>query len=209
MNEIENLDEIIDEIDQELEDKDTVRELVMKSSRAIRRISKSVIKNIHQGEECQDELEEALDEVSKIKGIVEAHPEIYHAGFLRNGFQEFAEAHILWSIHNGKQLKSPAELDITPSSYLLGLADVIGELRRMILDHLTEGNIEEARDLHQNMETIKEMIMGFEYPNAIVPIRNKKDMARNLVEKTRGDIANSMRNERLSKKMEDLLEELD
>lgn len=208
MSEIESLREVVGEIDDKLDDKDTVRELVMKSSRAIRRISKNVIQDIHRGENCKGKLQEALEEVTKIKSIVDDHPELYHAGFLRNGFQELAEAHILLAISEGEEPKSPEELEITPSSYVLGLADVVGELRRMVLDQLSEGNVEKARELHEKMEEIKNMIMDFDYPNAILPIRNKQDIARNLVEKTRGDITNSMENERLREKMEELKEEL-
>ncbi len=209
MREMDTLKNIVEDIDDQIEDKDTVRELVMKSSRAIRRISKKVIQEIHRGNECREELQEALGEVSKIKSIVDDHPELYHAGFLRNGFQEFAEAHILWSMNNDEEPKTPEELDITPSSYVLGLADVVGELRRMVLDELAEGNVERARELHGKMEDIKNMLMEFEYPNALLPIKNKQDMARNLVEKTRGDIANSIRNERLIEKMDELMESTD
>ena len=209
MREMDTLKNIVEDIDDQIEDKDTVRELVMKSSRAIRRISKKVIQEIHRGNECREELQEALGEVSKIKSIVDDHPELYHAGFLRNGFQEFAEAHILWSMDNDEEPKTPEELDITPSSYVLGLADVVGELRRMVLDELAEGNVERARELHGKMEDIKNMLMEFEYPNALLPIKNKQDMARNLVEKTRGDIANSIRNERLIEKMDELMESTD
>ena len=209
MREMDTLKNIVEDIDDQIEDKDTVRELVMKSSRAIRRISKKVIQEIHRGNECREELQEALGEVSKIKSIVDDHLELYHAGFLRNGFQEFAEAHILWSMDNDEEPKTPEELDITPSSYVLGLADVVGELRRMVLDELAEGNVERARELHGKMEYIKNMLMEFEYPNALLPIKNKQDMARNLVEKTRGDIANSIRNERLIEKMDELMESTD
>lgn len=209
MNEINKLQEIVKDIDETLEDKDTVRELAMKSSRAIRRISKNVIQDIHRDKETDSSLKEAQEEINKLKSIIEDYPELYHSGFLRNGFQEYAEAHILLSLSKGKKLKSPEELDITPSSYLLGLADVVGELRRMILDELTEGDIERAKELHEKMEDIKNLIMDFEYPNAIVPIRNKQDTARNLVEKTRGDIASSVRNEKLIDKMDQIMEEID
>ncbi len=209
MSEIETLREIVEEVDEELEDKDMVRELAMKSSRAIRRISKNVIQDIHRDEASDVSLKEVQKEINKLKSIIEGHSELHHSGFLRNGYQEYAEAHILLSIYEGKEPKDPDELDITPSSYVLGLADVVGELRRMILDSLTEGEIERAKELHKNMEDVKDMIMSIDYPNAIVPIRNKQDTARTLVEKTRGDIANSVRNKELKEKMDELIDELD
>ena len=209
MSEIEALKEIVEEVDEELEDKDMVRELAMKSSRAIRRISKNVIQDIHRDKRTDASLKDVQEEINKLKSIIEGHPELHHSGFLRNGYQEYAEAHILLSISEGKEPKDPDGLDITPSSYVLGLADVVGELRRMILDALTEGEIKRAKELHKKMEDVKDMIMDIDYPNAIVPIRNKQDTARTLVEKTRGDIANSVRNEKLKEKMDELIDELD
>ncbi|MFW6041060.1 MAG: translin family protein [Thermoplasmatota archaeon] len=209
MVDIGNLEEIIGEIDNQLNDKDTVRELALKSSRAIRRLSRRIIKEIHNNKDPQETFKEALQEVSKIKSIIEDYPELFHAGFLRNGFQELAEAHLLWSISDEEvSFKKPEELGITPSSYLVGLGDLIGELRRMTLDELTEGNIEEAEELLDKMETIKDMLNEFDYPQAIVPLKNKQDIARSLVEKTRGDIAISSRNEMLKDKIDELLEEL-
>ncbi len=209
MDEMKALESIVEKADERFEEKDTVRELAMKSARAIRRISKNVIQDIQRGEEIEDGLKEAQEEINKIKSIIEDYPELYHAGFLRNGFQEFAEAHILLSLSRGEKPKTPEKLDITASSYVLGLADVVGELRRMVLDELSEGNVEKAKELHQKMEYIKDLIMDFEYPNAILPIRNKQDTARTLVEKTRGDIASSARNENLMRKIDDLMGELD
>ncbi|MFW5927801.1 MAG: translin family protein, partial [Thermoplasmatota archaeon] len=95
MKQIETLEEIIRDVDSELDDKDTVRELAYKSSRAVRRLSRKIIQSIHRGENPKETMQEALEEVSKVKSIVEGHVELYHSGFLRNGFQELAEAHIL------------------------------------------------------------------------------------------------------------------
>ncbi len=209
MSEIEKLRKIVRDVDETLEDKDMVRELTMKSSRAIRRISKDVIQDIHRDKDIDTPLKDVQEEINKLKSIIEGHPELHHSGFLRNGYQEYAEAHILVSISEGKEPKTPDELDITPSSYVLGLADVVGELRRMILDALTEGEIERAKELLEKMEDIKDMIMDFDYPKAIVPIRNKQDTARALVEKTRGDIANSVRNKKLTDKMDELMDQLE
>ena len=120
MTEIEALREIVKDVDERLEDKDMVRELAMKSSRTIRRISKEVVQNIHRNKNTDVSLKEAQEEINKLKSIIEGHPELHQSGFLRNGYQEYAEAHILLSLSKGKKPKSPEELDITPSSYVLG-----------------------------------------------------------------------------------------
>lgn len=208
MSDMEALSDIVKEIGKQLEDKDTVRELALKSSRTIERLSRQMIQDIHNGEWTREKFNDALQEVSKVKSILEDYPELFDSGLLRNGFQELAEAHILWSISRDQEPMSPKELEITQSSYLIGLGDVVGELRRMILDSLIQGDIERAMVFMDKMESIKDMLMEFDFPNAIVPIKNKQDIARDLVEKTRGDIATYLTNEKLRDKMDDLLKKI-
>ncbi|MFO7792901.1 MAG: hypothetical protein R6W73_08000 [Candidatus Saliniplasma sp.] len=208
MTNLDDLEQKVKKIDGQLDDKDTVRELALKSSRAIRRLSRKMIKEIHQDKDPQDSFNEAIQEVSKLKSIIEGYPELFHSGFLRNGFQELAEAHILWALTSDKELMGADELDITPSSYLLGLADVIGELRRQCLENLTEGDIGRAEELINAMSRIKDMLMELDYPKAIIPIKNKQDMARALVEKTRGDVAVSSNREKLRNDIDELLKKL-
>ena len=208
MSDMEALSDIVKEIGKQLEDKDTVRELALKSSRTIERLSRQMIQDIHNGEWTREKFNDALLEVSKVKSILEDYPELFDSGLLRNGFQELAEAHILWAISRDQEPMSPKELEITQSSYLIGLGDVVGELRRMILDSLIQGDIERAMVFMDKMESIKDMLMEFDFPNAIVPIKNKQDIARDLVEKTRGDIATYLTNEKLRDKMDDLLKKI-
>ncbi len=208
MKNLNELEQQIKELDRQLDDKDTVRELALKSSRAIRRQSRKMIKEIHQGEDPQESFNEAIQELSKLKSIIEGYPELFHSGFLRNGFQELAEAHILWALTSDRELMGAKELDITPSAYLLGLADVIGELRRKCLEKMTEGDIERAEELLNAMSRIKDMLMELDYPNAIIPIKNKQDMARSLVEKTRGDVAASSNRKKLRDDIDELIKKL-
>lgn len=206
MAEINRLKEIVNDIDEKLDDKDTVRELVMKSSRTIERLSRQIIQEIHNNEDPREKFNEAFQEISKVKSIVEDYPELYYSGMLRNGFQELAEAHILWAIKSGNSLMTPKELDITPGSYVLGLGDVVGELRRMALDNLADSKVNDARRLLEIMEQIKDILMIFDYPNAVLPVKHKQDIARDLVEKTRGDVTNALINTSLKNKMDDLLD---
>ncbi len=202
---IDELEQIISGINDKIDDKDTVRELVMKSSRTIERISRQIIQLIHNDGDPKDKFTDAFQEASKVKSIAEDYPELYHSGMLRNGFQELAEAHILWAIKSERDIMGPKDINITPESYLLGLGDVVGELRRMILDHLANDELEAARGLLVTMERIKDMLMYYDYPNAILPIKHKQDVARDLVEKTRGDITHCLMNASLKKKMDEVL----
>ena len=74
----------------------------------------------------------------------------------------------------------------------MGLADTIGELRRMILKYLIDGRVDDARMLFERMETVGDDVLGFDVPDAVAPIRRKQDVARSIIEKTRSDITNAV-----------------
>jgi len=204
MNE-DYMKKIYEEIDKVLSEKDSVREVAIKSSRAIGRLSARAIWKIHKGEDPLDELKEAKEEVWHLKSILkENYPDIYYAGYVLNALQEFCEAQIFYSIVRKGRIPSPSELSVHPEAYLLGLADVIGELRRTVVENLRAGNIEKAEEMFVIMESIYELIMQFSYPNAIVPIKNKQDAARNIIERTRADIMVIKSQENLRKELENI-----
>ena len=107
-----------------------------------------------------------------------------------------------------EDLPTPEELGVTTSSYLLGLADAIGELRRFSLDALREGRMEDAIRYLEMMEEMFRVLMRFDYPDALVAVRRKQDIARSLLEKTRGEVAVGVSTKALSDKIGRLYEKL-
>lgn len=201
---MENLDEIAKEIEAELDEKDEVREVALKSSRAIARLSGSALRQILKGEDESENLEAARNEAHRLTGVLSGHPDIYYSGFVENAFQELTEVNILRSILRNEPLRGPKDIGVHSVAYLLGLGDVVGELRRLTLDSLIEGDVDNAQDLLRKMETIYDTIIQFDYPSALVSIRRKQDIARSLIEKTRGEIAVASRGSALEKKIEDM-----
>ena len=88
-----------------------------------------------------------------------------------------------------KELPDPCSMKTTHSAYLLGLCDVVGELRRRALDFIRKGKDEKANECLDMMEEIYDAIIHFDYPFALVPIRKKQDMIRGIIERTRGELA--------------------
>lgn len=199
-----NLAEIADRLQEELDEKDTVREIAIKSSRAIIRISSSAIHLIHKGEEVAGLMAEAAEEASRLRGLLGDHPDIMGSGLITDALQEMAEAEILHSIVADKDLPTPEELAVSGPAYLLGLADAVGELRRFALESLRSGDVKRAEEYLEMMEEIFLMLMRFDYPQALVAIKRKQDIARSLLEKTRGEIALAVSSKQLERKMEDL-----
>ena len=186
-----NLDTIVDKIEKHINVKDQIREHALRSSRNIIINCRKAIQLLHQDKlsKAKTAIKHASDELVGLFDRTEEHPDIFHAGFVENAAQEVVEAVCLMHIMQGKDLPDPDELHTTYSAYLLGLCDVVGELRRSALDFILEGNASKAHEYLKLMEQIYDVIIRFDYPSALVPIRKKQDMIRGLIERTRGEIA--------------------
>lgn len=192
-------------IETELDEKDAIREVALKSSRAVVRLSGSMIRGLHRKEKVDDQLKELKDEVSRLSGLLADHPDIAVAGYVESAYQEYAEVATIMAILEKDDVPSPDELGIGNVPYLLGLADVVGELRRFALDELKEGKMENADNYLDKMEDIFSALMRFDYPDAILPIRRKQDVVRSLLEKTRGEVAVATSTRRLHVKLEEAI----
>jgi len=188
---MKNLDKIINKIEKSIDDKDKIREQALRITREIIIGCRKAIQNIHQNlmDEAKDYIEKASNNLEELYNITKNHPELYHAGFVENAAQELVEAHCFYNIIKGEDLPDPDELQTTYSSYLLGLCDLVGELRRSALDSIRNNKSKEADNYLTMMQNIYDVIIRFDYPSALIPIRKKQDMVRNLIEKTRGELA--------------------
>jgi len=184
-----NLKEIGDLIEEELDEKDSLREIAIKSSRAIVRLASQAIMGMHRREKIKDVLRELKEEVWHLKSLLSnQYPDLLYSGFVQNAFQEYCEAIILHAILNGEEIPHPRELGINSEAYLMGLGDVVGELRREALEALRTENFDKAEEYLKLMESIYEMLIRFNYPSGLVPLKPKQDVARSLIEKTRSEI---------------------
>jgi len=188
---MKNLDNIVDKIEKSIDTKELVREKALRSSRDIIINCRKAIQCIHQNlnKTAKGNIKKASEKLSELYTITKDYPEIYHAGFVENAAQELVEATCFYNIMQGKNLPDPDELQTTYSSYLMGLCDLVGELRRTVLDSIRSGKQKNADNYLTMMEEIYDVIIRFDYPSGLVPIKKKQDMVRGLLEKTRGELA--------------------
>lgn len=205
---MENLEGIIEGMEARLDEKDAVRELALKSSRTIARLAGDVVRRIHLGEDVRDLLREVRDRNGELSSALRDHLDIYYVGYIENAQQELSEASILHSIVKKRPLPSPDDLEVTDKAYLMGLGDVVGELRRLTLDALKMGDADAANEHLQRMEEIFTVLMRFDFPSALLAIKRKQDIARRLLERTRGEVAVASYGKSLEEKMDDLLDKL-
>jgi len=188
---MKNLDDIVNKIEKSIDEKDGVREIALKNSRDIIINCRKAMQCIHQEhmKDADSHIKKSSVKLAELQDITKDYADLYHAGFVENAAQEYVEALCLYNIMRGEDLPDPDEIQTTYSSYLLGLCDVVGELRRCALDLLREGDSKKANEYLDLMEKIYDSIIRFDYPSALVPIRKKQDMVRILIERTRGELA--------------------
>ncbi|HUV61951.1 MAG TPA: translin family protein [Thermoplasmata archaeon] len=206
---MKNLDAAIEKIEAELDEKDQVREIALKSSRAVVRLSGSAIKDLHRGEKATDKLSELKDEVSRLSSLLGDHPDLTRTGYVESAFQEYAEVGIVLSLIENDDVPLPEDLGIGSVPYLLALGDTVGELRRFALEGLRRGDTDKANHLLDRMEDIYHALVRFDYPDAIAAVKHKQDVARSLLEKTRGDVAVATSARRLHDRLDELMKKLD
>ncbi len=196
-----NLKKAFSEITELLEILYHDREEILKLSRDIIRDCSIAIKNIHRKE--FDNFNERINGIKRkhqdLLKLVNKNPGIFFK-YLKTPEQEFVESLAFYSIIRKEEIPSPAELNINPINYLLGLADVIGELRRYALDNIRNSRVEDLNIVLENMDEIYTNLFTLDYPTGITQdLRHKIDVARNLIEKTRGDISLAIQMDDLKK----------
>jgi translin len=194
-----NLEKIIEKIRTRLDEKDTLRENVLKVSRETVRLCGEAIRAIHTRnyEKASNKKDLAMEKLENLKMLAKKAPE-FLSSYLTIAFQEYVEASILLNLVETDTFLSPEELKVPYVPYLLGLGDVIGELRRFALDALRLNNIEEMQRMLFLMEKIYSELLLLDYPKAIVPgLRRKVDVGRSLVERTRGNVTTAVQQQKL------------
>ena len=100
--------------------------------------------------------------------------------------QEFVEAISLIAIAEKKEIPSSQELSVMSESYVLGLLDCIGELKRMVFDKLRNNKIDESMHIFNIMESLYLQLYTFSmYDKVVKEARRKIDVNRILVEDVR------------------------
>jgi len=196
-----DIEEIAGPIRKNLDEKEKARESALKSTREIVRTCRTAISKMHSGGDFTEDLAMASRRFSDLREELSAHPDLLFAGYSVSAQQELAEAEILRAAISGDGLPSPDDIGVSDEAYILGIADAIGELRRSFLEALMRDEIAGARSLLAKTEEFFEFLTSFDYPDALVPVKRKQDIARSILEKCRGELALAHQMSSLSKKI--------
>ena len=208
---MQKLENIAERIRQNFDVRTSKRDEALKQARQLTRACSLAIRAVHRDDlEAMDaNLAEAQSLADKLREELRGHPELFYAGYTQDSLKEFVEANVTCALILSKPLLTPEDLGVQDSTYLNGLAEVVGELPRPTLDILRSGYSPEAERLLVHMDEIYSVLVTMDYPDAITNgLRRQTDLARGIIEKTRGDVTYSLRGHYLTEAIRNLSSQL-
>lgn len=201
------LESIANQIREKFDIRTAMRDQALTQARSLTRACSLAIRAVHRDDkEGMDvQLAEASKLANKLRAELAPYPDLFYAGYTQDALKEFVEANVTCALIQNQPLQTPQDLEVQEATYLNGLAEVVGELRRRTLDILRSGYSQEAERLLGHMDEIYSVLVTMDYPDAITNgLRRQTDLARGIIEKTRGDVTFSLRGEHLTQAIRQL-----
>jgi translin len=198
------LEKIAEQIHQTFDAQTATRDKALGQARMLTRACALSIRAVHRDETevIQGHLDEARQLAEALRTDLAEYPAFYYAGYTQDSLKEFAEASITCALIRHQPLPTPEELNLPANTYLNGLAESVGEMRRRCLDMLRQDNSAEAERLLGYMDDIFAILVTMDYPDAITNgLRRQTDVIRAIIERTRGDVTFSLRGEKLERSL--------
>lgn len=203
-----NLGAICETVREDLEERNAARDLAIGRSRQLIRLCSKSIRAIHRRDwdGADAALIEAQAGARALIAGVDQYPDLYHTGYTQDALKEVAEAFLTRAIIRGDALPAPREFGIESATWLKGLGEAATELRRFILDIMRreDGHSTEAERLLGMMDEIYDQLVTFDFPDALTHgLRRQTDIVRGVLERTRGDLTQSLRQQHLQAALRD------
>jgi translin len=179
----------------ELDARTAARERGLAASRSAIRSCGNAIRSLHRYETdgASELLREAQSDVDEARAALADYGDLLHAGFVHDAEKELAEARITFALVTRQEVPGPDDLGIPSTAYLKGMAESIGELRRHILDLMRHGELDRCEELLAAMDDMYYVLVSMDYPDGITfGLRRLTDVARSIIERTRGDFTTSV-----------------
>ena len=200
MTDFDVLETLSDSVRETFEAKNAARDAAINQSRALISFCANAIRAVHRHEwdTARERLSTAREQVDSLRAWVADFPDLYYSGYTQDALKEYVEAYCTYALVRDEALPTPDDLGVEPATYLNGLAEAASELRRQILDIIRKGHSDEAERLLDAMDTIYGVLIAFDFHDAITGgLRRRLDQLRGVLERTRGDMTNSLRQQRL------------
>ena len=195
---IKNVKSSLPLISKNLEKTNSKREFLIKNNRETVILCSQAIISIHKNDlnTAKKKIAKAKSELTKLKQKTSGDLVRY----IITPEQEFVEAASLLAVIEDKEIPSVKSLNVSDESYILGLLDCIGELKRQVIDKIRVGDSKRATQLFDVMENLYLLLYPFaSYDKIVKETRRKLDVNRMLVEETRSVLTEEIRRQELIK----------
>ena len=208
---VNNFEDLADQIRESFERKNRIRDEALTQSRTLIRHAARSIRAIHREDAAlaKEHLKEADHLAADLRQGLAEDPDLYYSGYAQDALKEYCEAHLTLAIITGQSWPSPDDLQVEYATYLNGMSEVVGELRRRIMDIMREGHSQEVERLLDVMDDIYAQLVTMDFPDALTyGLRRRTDIARSIIERTQADVTVSYRQQQLEKRITALSEQL-
>ncbi|MGH2752938.1 MAG: hypothetical protein ACRDLB_00750 [Actinomycetota bacterium] len=189
-----DLSDLSEKLRVQLDAKTAARERGLADSRSAIRACGNAIRAMHrlEFEPAKALLDDAQRHVDGARTALQAYPDMLHAGFVHDAEKELAEARITHALVTQNGFPHPEEIGVPATAYLKGMAEAVGEMRRHILDLMRNGELERCEEVLASVDEIYTVLVSMDYPDGItMGLRRLTDVARSIIERTRGDYTTS------------------
>jgi translin len=200
---LKNVKTSLNKIAKDLGETQDAREFLLKNTREIIILCSKSIIAVHKGD-----LNTGKKNLKQAEILLKKYKKKATGGlrrYLITPEQEFVEAACLIAIVEQKEIPSDKKLSVMPESYVLGLLDCVGELKRQVFDKIRMDKIDEATRMFEVMESLYLQLYTFSmYDKVVKEARRKIDVNRILVDDVRSVITEEKRRTELIKIIEKL-----
>jgi translin len=206
MSHLDILETIAEEVRASFTAKSAARDAAINQSRKLIQHCANAIRAVHRHEWdiARERLDQAREEADSLRAQVAEFPDLYFSGYTQDALKEYVEAYATYALVRDEALPTPDSLGVEHATYLNGLAEAASELRRQILDIIRKGHSDSAEQLLSAMDTIYGVLISFDFHDAVTGgLRRRMDQLRGVLERTRGDVTNSIRQQKMQQALAD------
>ncbi|MDP2719958.1 MAG: haloacid dehalogenase [Dehalococcoidia bacterium] len=188
---VPQLSDIGARIRQKLVAKDAAREQGIRACREVIRYSAEAIRAMHRKEyeKAGSLLNSGKLRLEEAGRALADYGDLANSGFIHDAQKEYAEGNITLALITGKPVPGPEAVGVSYASYLNGMGEAVGELRRFLLDSMRNGDLSPCERILSDMDDIYDELIKMDFPDAITyGLRRTTDVVRGILEKTRGDL---------------------
>ncbi len=187
----DRLEREIDGIASRLLERQKDFDAVLELSRKVVREAGQAITLLHSGRKA--EAKRAIGALNRqVAALKNRDSEFRHVSL--QAYQEYAEAVLFYNMAEKEAILGADDVGVGEEAYLLGLMDVVGELRREMLERLRDGRKEEAERRYEMMRRIYDTTRGLKFAESVLPgFRRKQDVARMQLESAGSELLHASR----------------